>query len=261
MLRLFQAISLVFVSYPLFMAQVLFTYPATKHTLWIVSLAKLLNWLNVTRRALRLFRFLEAWKRSHALYENQAQKSIEDWLDIISASTLGMYGMLETATMVDVIRIEDLEIFGQERSKVLNHRAQMFWLASLYTAVLSSGIKLLRLLAYRAVPASGEGFSADTTNEKESSKSKLKQSEDEKAVEGAKRKEERAAAVREHNAKVSQFGLKIISDLLDLTIPIAATGMMKIFPGVVGIAMFFSTLITGRNVWIRCAADVQKRAK
>lgn len=205
-----------------------------------------MDWLNVTRRSLRTFRFLESWKKSQTMYESQAAKSIEDWLDIISASTMGMYGMLETATLVDVLRIENLSIFGQERSATLNERAQMFWLVALYSAALGSGIKLLRLFAYRAVPDSGAGFAGkDSKNDEKKAKNEKTSAED--------RQKEREAANREFNGKVSQLGLKMLAEVLDVVLPTASLGLMKIYPGIVGIAMLGSTVITGRNVWIRCA--------
>lgn len=209
---------------------------------------QLLDWLNVTRRALRTFRFLEFFKRSQTLYEDQRAKGIEDWLDVITASTLGMYGLLETATLVDVIRIDGLQVFGAERSIVLNLRAQMFWFAALYAAVLSSGIKLFRVLAYRAVPTS----TADPSEKK-------KQSKAEKEAEEKKKQEERDAAKADYKAKVSQHSIAMAAALLDLTLPTAALGYVKIYPGVVGIAMFITTILTSRGIWMRCAQQLEAK--
>lgn len=228
------------------------------HLVAAATLIPLLDRLNITRRFLRLFRFIEAFQRGWKSYISGTDRKFEDWLDILSASTLGIYGLIESATLLDLIGIPNLTFFEVAQAKELNRQAQMYWFTALYAASVSAGIKLLRVLAYRAVPTASATFGAGD----EKSGAKSKNSKKELLKESLeKRVEERKAEVKEFNAKVVTLSLTMVVSLLDMIIPAVAVGWVRIDSGYVGIAMLVTTLITTRNVWIKCGKDLESHAK
>lgn len=258
-MRLFQSIALIVKAYPFLIAYILPWSLTPVHLVSAATLVPLLDRLNITRRFLRLFRFIEAFQRGWKSYISGGDRKFEDWLDILSASTLGIYGLIESATLLDLIGIPNLTFFEVAQAKELNRQAQIYWFTALYAASVSAGIKLLRVLAYRAVPTASATFG--TGDEKSAAKSK-KKSEKELLKESLeKRVEERKAEVKEFNAKVVTLSLTMVVSLLDMIIPAVAVGWVRIEPGYVGIAMLVTTLITTRNVWIKCGKDLESRAK
>lgn len=192
-------------------------------------------------------------------------KAIEDWLDVLTASTLGIFGILESATLPDVMGIDNVSIFGPEVAKNLNIQAQVFWFVALYASVVSCGIKLFRALAYRAVPSAEIDFDGDDDAEVE----KKKDSEDkgekkdghvtkEALMKRSKKLQEREAAAKQARDKVSALTMKIIADALDMVLPAVICGWVEFHPGHVGIAMIISTYISTRLAWKRFALAAEK---
>ena len=235
--------------------------------------------LNVSRRFIRLFRFLDSFQAGYVLYAAPKDKSIETWLVILSKTFLGIYGFLETATMLDVLGIEYLSVFGEAKSKELNSQAQVFWFVALYASVVSCGIKLFQLFAYRPVPKTGEGYGTGekpgekaAESEKVESKEKplisekeLSQDEqlknEQERLRGvvAKRKQERRVWIRDFSAQASSLGKKMISDSLDMLLPASGAGWVNVHGGYVGLAMFCTTIITGLDVWHKIGKDLNKK--
>lgn len=243
--------------------------PGSKFTIHLfasTTLVPLLSQLNVTRRFLRLFRFIEAFQRGWRSYVSTSERRFEDWLDILAASTFGIYGLLESATMLDMLKIPNLAIFGTEQTKELSRQAQIYWFTALYATSVSSGIKLIRVLAYRAVPdvdsafGAGDEDEAASRNTAKKSKKKLDKEEQlKKSLE--KRVTERKAEVQAFNAQVLTLSLAMVVSLLDMILPAAAVGWIAIEPGWVGIAMLCTTLITTRTVWKNCGKKLESQSK
>lgn len=175
-------------------------------------------------------------------------KTLETWLDAHAKTCLGMFGMLESVTLLDLLAVDHLEIFGRERTATLNIDAQRFWFVALYLSALSSGVKLVRLLAHSPVPPTGEGFSVGQVSDKDATPSQEKTGL-EKMKERNKRKKEQKAWLRKVNEEMGALGMKLLADVLDLIIPASIVGWVQVDPGLVGIAMFCSTIITGSNIW------------
>jgi hypothetical protein len=222
---------------------------------------------------MRLFRFLEAYQGGWNLYLSE-NKSIETWLDIVSKTTMGMFGMLESITIPDLLAVDHLEVFGAKRAAKLNLDAQQFWFVALYTSVLSTAIKLVRILAYRPVPPTGGGYgtgekaaeksdaiegSAEAADDDSTTEEKLQRERKRLKEIVEKRRADRKARTADVAEQISALGLKILADILDIVIPASATGWIQVEPGLVGTAMFLSTIITGMQVWKRCRLELQRR--
>lgn len=266
------------ISWPILIAPFLSNITDVTLTSSLIGLTALRSQLNISRRLIRLFRFLDSFHAGYQLYTAE-EKGLETWLIILSKSLLGIYGFLETATMLDILNVDELGIFGKERSRELNLQAQVFWFTALYASVISSGIKLFQLFAHRAVPKTGEGYGTgekpvEKTTESEKAASKetpvvvekalseeerLKNEQERLKGVVAQRKEERTIWTKEFSAQATTLGKKMLSETLDMLLPSAGLGWVKVDPGLVGLAMFCTTIITGLDVWHKIGRDLEKK--
>lgn len=261
MMRLVQAIGLIFSSYTHLIALAQPSSNAAVHLATRLTLVSLQDWLNVTRRSMRTFWFLRSFQGSYALYVNPQPKAVEDWLDVLAGSMLGVFGLLETVTLPDMTRIPGVAVFGKEQTKELNVQAQMFWFLGLLAMVLSAGVKVFRLFAERAVPG-GADFGAEKeeedVDEKESTGGKKgKDALARKREAEKKRKMEKEATARKTQAQISALGLKMVNDTVDMVLPANICGWTRFHPGQVGVAMMITSLITLRGHWERCGRALQ----
>ncbi|VUC23188.1 unnamed protein product [Clonostachys rosea] len=265
LLRLFQSFFMILTSYPVLIAQLMPTRPVSVHMATETCLKQLQGTLNVTRRSFRLFRFLEAFNASYALYLTEV-KTIETWLDIASKSSLATFGMLESVTLPDLLGVDHLEFFGPAQTTKINVDAQIFWFIGLYTSAVSTAIKLVRIFAYSPVPQTGEGFGTGkdskekSISEKEESKEDKIENEKKLLKEAAeKRKEERKEWAKKVSKETSLLGQKLLADVLDLIIPASAMGWVKVDTGIIGAAMFSTSVLTGLDAWRRVGRDLERR--
>lgn len=252
---------MIFTSWPSLIAAALPDAPASVHISSETSLLQLQGRLNVTRRSLRLFRFLDSFNLGWKAYVSE-DKSLETWLDVIGKSCLGIFGMLESVTLLDLMAVDHLEPFGKTSAKEINRQAQMFWFAALYASVLTTCIKVFRLFAHTAVPQSGTGYGIGEDPMKQVSEKPSTKEEEREQIKAAnaRSKAERKAWMIEVNQRVGSLGLKLVSDMLDLVLPSTAVGWISIDPGLVGSAMLCSTVISSMDVWARCGRQVDARS-
>ncbi|KAI5459257.1 peroxisomal biogenesis factor 11 [Mariannaea sp. PMI_226] len=243
-MRLFQAACSLLISYPLLLASVLPNKPEAILAAKTVGFTALRNQINVSRRFVRLFRFLDTLNAGFDAYV-APQKSIEVWLDVISKTSLGLFGMIETMTLIDLLGIENLEIFGPLRSKEIDYQSQYLWFFGLATSVLISLIKLSNI----NVPPVEEK-PTKTISEKEASE---KKDTKKKAAADAEEEEKRQ---KEISAKKKVLLRALVSDVIDILLPGSAIGWVNISGGTVSSAMFFTTLTTGWAAWDRVGARI-----
>lgn len=246
LLRLFQSFFLILTSYPKLIANLLPNSPVSVHVSAETSLRQLQGRLNISRRWMRLFRFLEAFRGGWILYMSP-NKTLEVWMDAHAKTCFGMFGMLESITLLDLLDVDHLEVFGFDRAVDINIEAQKFWFVALYLSSMGSGIRLIRLLANRSPPPEVTDGSADEKPEAEKSELLRKRQLREKAWQ------------RKVNAEMASLGLKMLSDVLDLVIPAATVGWVDVEPGMVGVAMFITSIITGLGVWNACGRKLEPR--
>ncbi|KAK5987740.1 hypothetical protein PT974_11873 [Cladobotryum mycophilum] len=276
-LRFFQAACLFLTSYPILISLLLSRSPSAIHVIARTSLSQIHDRINVTRRLLRFFRFLEYFQSGWILYVSD-YNGIEIWLDVLGRSCLGIFGMLESATLFDLLQIEFFEFFGAQQTMDLNYQAQLFWIIALYTSILSSGIKMIRSNVYHGVPKTGAGFGTIKISKQEASDDKLKEDvgtqdihrilnekmeqdgmEDMNIVRQPEQNENRGDKVKESTEQTSTLFMKIIADGLDLILPTAAVGWIEVDKGVIGIVMMITTILTVDEIWERCGRELRCR--
>jgi hypothetical protein len=267
---------MVLTSWPILVAAILPTWPASAHVSAVTSLVQLQGRLGFARRWMRFFRFLDSLNISWSLYVSEAPKTIDVWFDIGGKTALGMYGLLETITILDLAAVDNLQIFGPVLTKELNRQAQIFWFVGLYASVLVSGTKLIRMFAYKPVPKTGEGYGTgenhehnspsekhtqgeEDTNPTQTKEEQLKRDQERLRRVIKKRREENRAWMRDFSKRASTLGIKLLSDVLDMTIPTSAVGWFRIDPGLVGTAMVCTTVLTSMPVWERMGNEIDRR--
>ncbi|GAO13368.1 uncharacterized protein UV8b_00652 [Ustilaginoidea virens] len=220
-----------------------------------LAMRELCSHLNLTRRAIRLFWCLGSFQSSWKAYA-APDKSAEAWLSIMADTLFGLFGMMESVTLPDLLPTAHLSVFGLQEAVRLDGQAQGLWLAALSCAILSSSVRIARAYAHRAVPATGGGLVAEVEDEKRQA------GEGDGAAKAAaleKRREEREAAAQEFGGKIKSLTVKLAAEVLDLVIPASTTGLAKFDPGTVSIAMLLSTILTGRIVWERCGRAIDSK--
>ncbi|SCV46003.1 uncharacterized protein FFB14_08981 [Fusarium fujikuroi] len=267
-LRGFQAICSLLVWYPALFALVQPKVPST------LSLRALGGQINVSRRFIRFFRFLDTFRAGWLVYVAQGDKSIDMWLDIISKTCFGMFGMMETLTLLDLCGIEDLRVFSAEKFQEIDYQSQLFWFAGLYTSVLVTVIRLYRLVAGTPASVKRETVSINSTEkpaelitaEKETAVLSEKMTKDDLDKERErlksivnKRKTERRAWIKKFKREGYALLRALVSDLLDMLLPTTTVGWVKLEPGLVSLAMFITTFTTGQAVWERVGQNLQRQ--
>ncbi|KAK7414620.1 hypothetical protein QQX98_006557 [Neonectria punicea] len=256
LLRLFQSACSLLIAYPLLLAAVWPNSPEVIHAAKATGLAAVRTQLNVTRRFIRLFRFMDTLKAGWVMYVGVEEKNLETWLSIISKTSLGLFGMTETMTLVDLMGIDSLQVFGPIRSKEIDAQAQYFWFVGLAASVLVSIIKL------NGIDASVPSEDATKTNiaekdapKKDTSDKDAKKETPEKSAPETEKEKQRQQEV---SAKKKLLVRGIVSDTIDMLLPGSAIGLVNITPGQVSTAMFFTTLTTGWAAWERTGAKLQQ---
>ncbi|KAM3460157.1 hypothetical protein NHJ6243_006203 [Beauveria neobassiana] len=268
MMRLLQAIALILTSYASLLALL---HPpsagaAAQHLATRATLLALQDWLNVTRRSLRTFWFLRAFDSSYARFRQAGPLlGAEALLDVVAGSLLGVFGLLETATLPDMLGIPGLAVFGPDAARRLNEQAQLCWLLALLAAVLAAGVRVCQLWAERAVPAAadfGEGKEEEEEEEEDEKGGRddlVKKKKKKKKKRGVqeKRRRDKEEAARKTKAEIAVLTVKMVNDTLDMVIPANFCGWSNFHPGQVGVAMAVTSWITLRDHWERCGRAVQ----
>ncbi|KAK1993341.1 AoPex11B, partial [Colletotrichum falcatum] len=284
-LRGLQALSVIFSAYPFLFSLILLASDSPL----IGALGPLKGHLNLTRRFIRFFWFLNSFGASYNLFISASSPSaapgdsrdrrgvigLEVWLDIVKFTLLGLYGGIESLTLPDLLGVPRLEVFGAARTKALNLEAQRFWLLALVSGVLANLVRMLKAFAYAPVPQHGHGYG--TGEQAQQAQQKAGDAAGEKAggdgdekldwqAERArlraivvKRREERKRWRRNVASQVRSLGRKVVTDSLDCFIPGAVLGWVNVQPGTVGVAMLITTFLTGRDIWERCGAAVKAK--
>ncbi|KAG8423468.1 hypothetical protein J3458_000362 [Metarhizium acridum] len=254
-MRFIQSVFSILTDYPALIPMLLSHQPSAVHKTSALAMGQLSDHLNMTRRAIRLFWCLGSFQSSWNAYM-APEKSIEAWLAILADSLFGLFGLMESVTLPDLLHVKGLSVFGLDEAVRMDYQSKGVWLAALACSASCTGVKIFRTYARRAVPETGSGFGAP-----EDEKKQAPGEGDEKKAQAAaeKRRQEREAASKEASRKIGGLTRKLLADLLDIAIPAWATGLVDIDVGMVWVAMFFSTIFTGYAVWERCGQAIDNR--
>ncbi|KAI1826791.1 peroxisomal biogenesis factor 11 [Xylaria intraflava] len=252
-LRLFQSIAQILTSYTLplhyllHLQQTLTGTPTPAKTATAVLLA-LRSHIGLARRYFRLFKFLESFHAAQTLYASPGL-SAAVWLDVLSRTFNGMYLLLEASTTLDALGIDGLAPWGPALDRAVNVEAQRFWLFALAFGALGGLVRIF------AVFASAGEKGAVSKEGKETGKGKGTVSDGKDGAASDARTVVWTPAVR---SKVFGLGRGVVANVLDITLPGTVVGWVPASSGVVGLAMFVTTLLTGFDVWERCGREVRK---
>ncbi|PON20417.1 AoPex11B [Trichoderma gamsii] len=256
-LRFVQALASLFATYRFSAAAALLPLTSTKFPP-STSFLKLRAKINVTRRLLRLFRFLEQFQLGWDLYSSRVL-DFDTLLDVLGKTCLGLYGMLESVTLLDLLEVDHLEIFGAEQTNNLNYQAQVFWLIALCISLFRSSIALLRCLGKQPTPhASSNHSSKENISSEKSERQKGDGSLSENG-DGSGNQMAAQSGAAESKETVTSLILKLVATTMDILLPATAVGLIETHPAVIPLAMIISTAITANDVWVRCGKEMQSR--
>ncbi|KAK6217753.1 hypothetical protein LQW54_003262 [Pestalotiopsis sp. IQ-011] len=293
--RLLQAIAQIFSSYPallgLFVSflELISIDAAPSYSAAHGILLVLRRRLGLARRFFRLFRFLDSFHAAQKLYANIAVQQLpsgkkrpswvylEAYLDVLGRTFNGMYLLLESSTIVDALQIDGLAAWGPGRERTVGVEAQRFWLFALVCAVASGALKALQVLAYTPVPPAGDVTQSEKVadaREKEKEKTAPAAAggdgEEEEEEFDVRKEQERLRGLvrqarkrrvlwrREVRAKLRGLGRTTAANALDIVLPGVIVGWIDADPGIVGVVMFITTVLTGLDVWERCGREVSE---
>lgn len=181
-------------------------------------------------------------------------------LDVLGKTCLGLYGMLESVTLLDLLEVDHLKIFGAEQTDDLNYQAQVFWLIALCISLFRSSIALLRCLGKQPAPyaSSSNHNSKENISSEKSEHQKgdgpLRENGDGSGDQVASQSE-----ATEPKEDILLLILKLVATTMDILLPATAVGLIETHPAVIALAMIISTAITANDVWVRCGKEMQSR--
>ncbi|KAG6041726.1 hypothetical protein E4U41_002591 [Claviceps citrina] len=275
LMRLLQALFTILTVHPTLLPVLLPGQPKAVHQASVLAMLELSNHLKLARRAIRLFWCLGSFQSSLsglASPPSPGKSRLEAWLSITADSLFGLFGLVESLTLPDLLPGRHVSVLGRAAAVKLDGQAQGLWLAALLCAVLRSCVRLLGAFADRAVPPTGGVFAVSDRGEgdvKTTGTAKSDDDDDDDAAAAAaaaerqrrKREKEREVLDKQHGRKIGALTRKLAAEVLDLAIPASRMGLVDMEVGTVAVAMLFSTLLTGYAVWERCGIAIDaKRA-
>ncbi|KAI1109313.1 hypothetical protein F5Y14DRAFT_31579 [Nemania sp. NC0429] len=244
--------------------------------------------IDLARRYLRVFRFLDTFQQAQRLFHqhvvtsppppgtsltkapnptpaseessgtpytpsSQRRARTEEWLDLLGRSFNGMYLLVETSTIVDYMQVDGLHVWGAEGKIVVNAEAQRFWLFTLVCGVLAGIVRISRLLA--AEDETPRESTNMTTGDDDAGEPT------EKGSSGRPRgKEEEEEERQRHKSKTLKRLVRgVVTNAIDIVLPAVVIGWLHVGPGVVALAMFATTLSTSVDIWKRCGREITGR--
>jgi hypothetical protein len=218
-------------------------------SLLAVSFGILQSRVGLARRIIRTFFFLNSLKGGYTLVQGKtSDQGVEVWLDVLNKTMLGIWGMLESVTLLDMFAIPGLEVFGPVKTGEYNRQAQICWFVALVASALSGLVKVSK--------------TAERSSEAGQDPTKVK----EKSANGKKGKGKEskgqtvAAKDAQASAKVRQLSIKVVADIMDMILPASGVGWVNVDGGIVASVMLVTTFLTGKDAWYRCGREVAAKA-
>lgn len=285
-LRLVQSICLILTSCPSLLPCALPLASDATRTTARAGMLGLTAPLNLTRRTVRLFWCLDSFQAGWAAATttnkdsnnaaSSSSSSLETWLGVMSTTLFGVFGLMESLTLPDLLRVQHVRVFGHEAAQELDEQAQGLWLAALVCAILGTALKMVRILPPRAAAAATPHASATVARddsetrgedggggEEEARQGRNSQEIEKVAAAAAKTRDDDAVERRsreEARRQLARLTRNLAADVLDLAIPASAMGLVNVAPGVLAVGIFCSTLLTGHVVWERCGQAIDRKS-
>lgn len=180
---------------------------------------------------------------------------------MLGKTCLGLYGMLESVTLLDLLEVDHLKIFGAEQTDNLNYQAQVFWLIALCISLFRSSIALLRCLGKQPAPHASSSSNHNSKENISSEKSEHQKGDGPLRENGDGSGDQVASqsGATEPKEAVPSLILKLVATTMDILLPATAVGLIETHPAVIALAMIISTAVTANDVWVRCGKEMQSR--
>lgn len=221
----------------------------------LIILLALKEQLGLIRRFFRTFRFLDAFNSAYTLASSRSMGSMPlvMALDIMARTFNGMYLLLETATLLDAMKIEGLRLLTPELEGLLKTESQRSWFLALVSGGTSCAVVLYKDQLQRASlkhlfkkeqpEKSGHVGEDDSTGNHNGSVSPSQKAQIDRRMKDLDRR--RIALAR-----------KLTANCFDLALPGSVIGWIPASSGTVGVCMFVTSILTGWDVWERCGREV-----
>ncbi|KAK3319624.1 peroxisomal biogenesis factor 11 [Cercophora scortea] len=247
-LRLFQSIAQILSSFPFALGVLLHILNTSTYKPHAAAAAQLVlqginQRLNFARRFFRVFRWLESFSAAHKLHgvslsppastNSSRLEATARWLDVLASTFNGMYLLLDASTIVDALQVEGLRLWTPEWERTMFVEGQRFWLFALVCGLFSSLLKMRAVVVERSRHFAVAGGESEKKGSRTAASVHVAQTE-------------------KQNRRQLVLGRKAVANALDILLPAVIVGWVDISPGVVGLAMFVTTILTGQEVWERC---------
>jgi len=169
---------------------------------------------------------------------------LEKTLDGLTGTFNGLYLLLEAVTLVDALKIPGLAVWSIELGSALKIESQRCWLFALVAGALACMLRLSRLQDLpptSIIPAKATEKEAGI-DEKEKAK-----------VEGER------AFISVKSSQRRRLTRKMVACLLDTALPGSVVGWIPASKSSVAVIMLVTSVLTGADVWERCAKEVGKQ--
>lgn len=220
-------------------------------------LAELSSRLGLVRRFIRFFRFFDALSDSHRVFASLTGPGdkkgtditptplyLEKTLDGLASTFNGLYLLLEAATIVDALGIQELAILGKELEVATKIEAQRCWFLALVFGALACILRLSKIKKFMTANKAvyEKAANADTTAGKDGKHEVVLDK----------------SQVSKMTALQSRLSRKLVANLLDLPLPGSIIGFIPASEATLGLLMLTTSALTGYDVWERCGREVGK---
>lgn len=230
--------------------------PVNHKSQTLLTVLALKGQLGLIRRFFRTFRFLDAFNSACTLACSRSVGSMPlvMALDIMARTFNGMYLFLETATLVDAMKIDDLAIWTPAYEQVLKIESQRTWFLALISGGLSCAVVLYQDQAERTL------LEKRVKDEPIEERGKNEEEEDPSSNQNGRTSPSKAVQIKNRiqdlNRRRVALIRKLTANCLDLALPGSVIGWVPASSGIVGLCMFVTSILTGWDVWERCGREV-----
>lgn len=225
------------------------------------ALDSLRTHLGFTRRFFRVFRFLDAFAKSYELLLVMTKLSqqgtregsvfLEQILEGIAATFNGGYLLLESATLIDALKLPGLAVWSAECELLLKIESQRCWFLALAAGAAACIVRLLKVRQAVATQNNQQAATLIAEVELDNHANEQSNSKAKSIAKGTK--------IETPNIQVQGqdwwLYRKLVACMLDLALPGSVIGWIPATQGTLGCIMLLTSFLTGLDVWERCGKE------
>ncbi|KAK9422852.1 hypothetical protein SUNI508_04519 [Seiridium unicorne] len=232
--------------------------------------------MSQARRYFRIFRFLPAFFAARKLLtkisnsQSQGQlnvaslQRVKEWIEVFGLNFNGLWFLLDATLVVDALEMNGLQLWGPELQQGVHIEAQRFWFFGLLCGVLAGLIEIYNLVrsTYTLKEGISRGSDGVTTEAPQSvPEGIVKHKQENMSIRGAGAIPGPGVIGSDVQTRLRGLARTTIANAVDMILPGAIVGWVRIHPGLIGFAMLTTTILTSIDVWQRCGREVLARSK